>query len=140
MSNESENVTDLMTADEIHHFGIEVVHNYMTENGFEILSVVTDLGINPQIVARKDGELAMVAVRTACYPDKGSIESQEIAQKLIAFADSKNALCYFAPVGIANVDGSNDLEMSLPKKGAPFAVAFEGLLVLTSTDRIAPLR
>ena len=102
----------LMTEDEIHDFGIEIVFNYMKEQDFEVLAVKTDRGPNPQIFARKDGKLVHVAVRTACYPEKGSIESEEMAFQLIRYADQKNAACYFASVGIANASGTNDEEMS----------------------------
>lgn len=127
---------ELMTEDEIHDFGIEIVFNYMKEEGFEILAVKTDRSINPQILASKDGQLTHVAVRTACYPEKGAIESEEMASQLIRYADDKNATCYFASVGIANAGGTNDEEMALPVKGAGFAVAFEGLQILTLSNRV----
>lgn len=133
---ESKTFQELMTEDEIHDFGIEIVFNYMKEEGFEILAVKTDRSINPQILARKDGQLVHVAVRTACYPEKGVLESEEMASQLIRYADEKNATCYFASVGIANAGGTTDEEMSLPVKGSGFAVAFAGLQTLTLSNRV----
>jgi hypothetical protein len=117
----------LMNLDEIHDFGVEIVFTYMQKEGFEILRVNTDRSFSPQIVARKDGQRAHVTVRTACYPDKGAIESFEAASRLFEHAKAENAICYFASVGIANAEGTTDEEMSVPVRGAGFIAAFEGL-------------
>lgn len=125
----------LMTAAEIHDFGVEVVFKYLRDEDYEILAVSTALGVNPQITARKAGKLAFIVVRTACYPGKGRIASKAEAMQCIAHADKHRAICYFASVGIANASGAPDQEMSQPVKGAGFHVAYEGLVVLTSSDR-----
>lgn len=89
----------LMSAEEIHAFGIEVVCKYLQKDGHEIIEINTTPGINPQIVARKDEGLEFIVVRTACYPDKGQIESEQLALQCIAHADRHHAICYFASVG-----------------------------------------
>ncbi len=109
---------------------------HLKKEGYEILSVNTDRTMNPQIVVKKDGQLAFIVVRTACYPNKGVIESGELELKLIDHADKKGAICYFASVGIANAEGQNDEEMSRPVKGAGFHVSYEGLLILTLSNRV----
>jgi hypothetical protein len=119
-----------MTAEEIHDFGIELVFGELRRGGYEILSVDTNLGVNPQIVARKDGKVAFVVVRTACYPKKGTIEDRNLEYELIERADKHGATCYFASLGIANAKGKNDEERSQPIKGNPFHVSYEGLLIL----------
>jgi hypothetical protein len=43
-----------MTAEEIHNFGIEIVVGQLKEKGYEILSVNTELGMNPQVVANRN--------------------------------------------------------------------------------------
>lgn len=43
--------TILMTPEEIHNFGIEVVFKYLKDDGYDIVSVNTELGYNPQIIA-----------------------------------------------------------------------------------------
>lgn len=128
--------TQLMSAAEIHEFGIEVVFQQLQKDGHEILAVNTDLGKNPQIVAKKDNQLQFILVRTACYPKKGEIENDSVAMQAIAHADLNNATCYFASVGIANSSGKTDSEMAVPTKGAGFFVAFEGLVILTRSDRV----
>lgn len=127
---------ELMTAAEIHDFGIEVVFNYLKKEGHEIVSVNTDVGVNPQVIAKKNGQLEFIVVRTACYPSKGQIENDQIASQCIAHADKLKATCYFASVGIANANGKSDAEMAVPLKGAGFHVSFEGLLILTRSDRV----
>ena len=127
---------ELMTAAEIHDFGIEIVFGYLREEGYEIVEVNTDLAMHPQIVATKNGELKFIIVRTASYPSKGQIENDQEASQCFAHADKRGATCYFASVGIANADGADDAEMAVPVKGAPFHVSFDGLVILTSADRV----
>lgn len=126
----------LMTQDDIHDFGVEIVYGWMKKEGYKILGVNTNIEMNPQIIAEKDGQLAHVGVRTTCFPNKGELESHEMAMSLIHHADENNATCYFASVGIANSESEDDAGMSIPQKGAGFFVAFEGLTILTTSDRI----
>ncbi|HSS47035.1 MAG TPA: hypothetical protein VLL03_06455 [Burkholderiales bacterium] len=127
---------ELMTAQEIHDFGIEIVFKQLQKEGHKILSVNIELGTNPQIVARKDGQIEFIIVRTACYPNRGEIESAELALQCVAYADKADAICYFASVGIVNADGKTETEMGTPVKGVGFHAMYEGLLILTRSDRV----
>jgi len=127
---------ELMTEDDIHHFGIDIIAEHSQKVGFEIVSINKDRQYNPQIVAKKHGQLAFIVVRTACYPNKGSIDDTALLDQLISHADQHNAICYFASVGIANSEGQTDKEMSFSIKGAGYYVSFEGLLILTRSDRV----
>ena len=122
-------MADQMTKAEIHDFGVEVVFGFLQREGHEIVAVNTAPSVNPQIVAKKDGQLEFVVVRTACYPDKGVIDAPAKAD-CIEHAVKSGAICYFASVGIANASGSNDAEMALPIKGAGYHVAFNGIELL----------
>ena len=122
--------TQLMTAAEIHDFGVEAVFKQLQKDGYEILGCNSDIGKNPQIVAKKDNLLKFILVRTACYPNKGSLESKAEALQAIIHAESNNATCYFASVGIANAEGKSDVEMAVAVKGAGFFIAYEGLVIL----------
>jgi hypothetical protein len=124
----------IMSTAEIHDFGVEIVFNYLKKEGHEIVSVNSDIDVNPQIVAKKNGQLEFIIVRTACYPSKGQVENNQLAAQCIAYAHKHKAMCYFASVGIANVNGKNDAEMAIPIKGAGFYVSFEGLQILTHSD------
>ena len=120
-----------MTQSEIHDFGVEAVFGFLKKQNYEIDTVNTDITKNPQIVAKRNGQLHFIIVRTACYPSKGKIESDQLTLQFIEHADKNKAVCYFASVGIANSDGKNDLEMAIPVKGAGYYVSFDGLEILT---------
>jgi hypothetical protein len=124
-----------MTIDEIHDFGIEIVFNQLKKEGYEIQSVNTEIGMNPQIIPKKGGQLAFIAVRTACYPEKGRLE-ESVHFQMIEHADEHGANPYFASVGIANADATTEDEMSVPVKGAGFHVAYKGISIITRSDRV----
>ncbi len=119
-------MAEIMTKAEIHDFGIEVVFGYLQREGYEIVGVNADLSMNPQIVAKKEGQLQFIVVRTDCYPAKGILDASSKAL-CIKHALGTDAVCYFASVGIANASGADDAEMSLPVKGAGFHISFSGL-------------
>ncbi len=115
---------------DIHAFGIEIVVQQLQEAGWSVESydAFADRGCDPQIIARKDEEKAFFVVRNDIYPKRGRIESEEVFQRLVRHAEAANASCYFASVSIANSDGKTEEEMSIPIKGAPYHVAFDGLV------------
>jgi hypothetical protein len=117
---------DAMSAEEVQDFGVKAVAEHEAKAGATIVSVQADVGREPQIVARIDGKLAFIAVRTACYPGKGELEPAALV-KLKAQAAEMGATPFFAQVGIANATGKNDEEMAVPIRGAGFYVAYEGL-------------
>jgi len=45
-------------------------------------------------------------------------------------------LPYFASVGIANADCKTESERSIPVKGSGFHIAYNGLLIITRSDRV----
>lgn len=127
--------TEEMTAEEIHRFGIQIVLEDLERNDFKILSVTTEIGRNPQIVAKKEDQLAFVAVRTASYPDKGRLE-EHVHFQMIEHADKFGAIPYFASVGIANAGANTEGERGIAIKGAGFHVSYEGLLIISRSDRV----
>ena len=124
-----------MTIAEIHDFGIEIVFNQLKKEGFEIQGVNTDIGMNPQIIAKKGSQLVFIAVRTACYPEKGQLEESAHFQ-MIEHADKHGAIPYLASVGISNANAKTAEEMSVPIKGGGFHVAYQGMLIITRSDRV----
>lgn len=125
---------ETMSDEEIHDFGAEVVFTQLKKDGVEIKAVNTDLETNPQIVAMINNHLAFIAVRTACYPEKGVLQKSEHSKKLLQHADNQNAIPYFASVGIANAEAKTDSEMGIPIKGAGFHIAYNGLETITEFD------
>lgn len=121
---------ELMTAEDIHAFGVEIVHDQLVEAGWSIESadVYADPLELPQITAMKEGELGFFVVRTDIYPKRGRIEGEETFQKLVRYANSRGGSCYFASVSIANSEGKTEEEMAIPVKGVAYNVAFDGLV------------
>lgn len=122
---------ELMSAADIHAFGVEVVFKQLEKDGWIIQSadVEADIMSEPQIVAQKDGEFAFFVVRTGVYPGRGRFdEGQEAFDTLVKHASEHGASCYFASVGIANSNGTTDEEMSVPVKGVAFNIQFDGLI------------
>ena len=120
-----------MSPADVHAFGIEIVYKQLQKDGWVIDSadVLADLASEPQIVAKKDGELAFFVVRTGVYPNRGRFdEGREAFDTLVKHAKAHGASCYFASVGIANADGDSEEEMSRAGKGAGFNVEFNGLV------------
>ncbi len=120
-----------MTGEDIHAFGVEIVFKQLEKDGWVIESAnaLADINTEPQIIARKDDEVAFFVVRTAVYPQRGRFEEgQEVFEKLVRHAKVHGATCYFASVGIANSEGNTDEEMSVPAKGVAYHVEFNGLV------------
>jgi len=121
---------ELMTEEDVHAFGVEIVYKQLTEAGWTVESadVLSDREVNPQIIANRDGETAFFVVRTAIHPGRGRIEGEEVFRTLVKHAADNGATCYFASVGIANSEGKTEEEMAVPVKGVAYHVAFDGLL------------
>ena len=122
---------ELMTKEDIHAFGVEIVYKQLEMDGWRMQSadVNADLRTEPQIIADKDGEFAFFIVRTDIHPGRGRFEEgQEAFNRLVRHARSHGASCYFASVGIANSEGESDEEMSTPVKGVAYHVQFDGLI------------
>ena len=130
---------EMMTREEIQDFGVQIVYEEMARDGYEILGANPSLAMTPQIVARKNGRLCFVVVRTDIYPNKGKLADDREAFYNLEHAERNNALCYFASVGICNsaaADAGDEKAMGIPVRDGGFYVDFEGLKVLTTIDRI----
>lgn len=121
----------MMTAADIHAFGVEILFKQLEKDGWVIDSadVLADLNTEPQLVAKKDGELAFFVVRTDVYPKRGRFEEGKKAfNTLVRHAKAHGASCYFASIGIANAEGESEEGMSVPAKGVGYNVQFDGLI------------
>lgn len=61
-----------MTMQEIHEFGIEIVFNQLKKEGYEIQSVNTEFGMNPQIVGKKRKSISLYCCTYSMLPRKRS--------------------------------------------------------------------
>lgn len=120
----------LMSDDDIHAFGVEIVFKQLEQAEWMIESAdaLADRTTHPQIVAHRNGETGFFVVRTAMHPARGRIEGEEVFTSLVRHAREHGASCYFASVGIANSKGKTEEEMSVPVKGVAYQVVFDGLL------------
>lgn len=128
-----------MTEDEIHDFGIEIVANQLIKEGHELVDVNSDPDQNPQIVARLNGQLAFITVRTAVYPRDGEINDQSLIDMLIIHAKNHGAVPYFASVGIANSKGyehGDENEIGIPIRGERYYANYRGLKIIAHVDQI----
>jgi hypothetical protein len=131
---------EMMTGEEIHEFGVQIVCERMAGEGFEILGANPSPTMIPQIVARKDGRLCFVIVRTDLYPNKGRLAGDKEFFYILEHAERNEALCYFAGVGICNavaVETGDGRAMGTAVRDQGFYVDFDGLKLLTTFDRIA---
>jgi hypothetical protein len=122
--------TELLTEQEIHAFGIQILIKKLEIDGWVMDSAdpFVDRITHPQIVAHKDGEIGHFVVRTAMHPNKGRIEGEEAFQNQVRHAKQHGATCYFASLGIASGAGESEEEKSTPIKGVSYHVSFEGLI------------
>ncbi|MCG6535534.1 MAG: hypothetical protein L7F78_12785 [Syntrophales bacterium LBB04] len=130
---------ELMTREEIQDFGVQIVYEEMARDGYEILGANPSLAMTPQIVARKNGQLCFVVVRTDVYPNKGKLNGDKELFYNLEHAERNNAVCYFASVGICSSDAAktgDEKAMGIPAKGSGFCVDFDGLKVMTTIDRV----
>lgn len=116
----------MMTDEELHYLGIKVVYKDLVDNGYEVLNVRKELDVNPQILAKKNDRFVFVAVKTARYPEMGVLQPH-VASDVLHVAQKRNALCYFASVGIANANGETEEEMSKPVAGGEHYINYDGL-------------
>jgi len=128
-----------LTREEIQNFGVQIVYEEMVRDGYEILGANPSLAMTPQIVARKNGRLCFVVVRTDVYPNKGRLSDDREVFYNLEHAERNDALCYFASVGICNsaaAEAGDEKAMGIPVREGGFYVDFDGLKVLTTLDRI----
>jgi hypothetical protein len=130
---------ELMTREDIQNFGVQIVYEEMAREGYEILGANPSTAMTPQIVARKDGQLYFVVVRTDIYPNKGRLAGDKELFYNLEHAERNNAVCYFASIGICNsaaVEAGDEKAMGIPVKGNGFYVDFDGLKAMTTVERI----
>lgn len=111
----------------LHFFGIRVVYKYLVDQGYEVLNIRRETGIDPQILARKDDVLFFIVVRTAFFPNMG-ILTPEVASRVTLHALRHKAVCRFASVGVANALGDTDEEMGRPEEDGEYYINFKGLM------------
>ena len=113
---------------ELHNLAMEVVGKRMEEDGFEFMTVNSELQKDPQFVCLKDKKLHFVIVRAISYPDNPLTYDKVLMETVRSHAEKFEAKTYYAGVGLAHAD---NYELPLTSKD-PYAVNFQGLQIIES--------
>lgn len=115
-----------LTDEQLHLLGIKAVYTHLVNEGYTILNVRQEAGVDPQILATLHNERHFVVVRTARFPHMGALQPRTAA-RVLEHAQKHKAICQFASVGIANAEGDTDEEMAQPKVNGEYYINFKGL-------------
>jgi hypothetical protein len=121
---------EAFTEAEIHRLGVHVIREELLQEGWIILEFNVNPKVNPQIIARRNGTLGHVLVRTARHPNRGAVENDDIARSCMEHASRHNARCYFAGLRVSHAESArlhDERAMAVPFKGEGVLVAFSGL-------------
>ena len=123
----------LLSQQEIHQMGMNLVGKHLVENGFEFLAIKSKLGHSPQFVCLKnEKELFFVLVRTVIFPNNPDDYDEIWMLKMKKHAIEKKARLLYAGIGIAD---SCDM-MAKPKKGQESFINYKGLVEISlSTEK-----
>jgi len=91
---------DLLSKQEIHEFGIDIIYKYAQQEGFEVIDGTTDLIQNPQLVLKKNGQLYFVMVKTGSADGTHLTYDRDLAMQVFNTAKTHNAKVLFAGVGL----------------------------------------
>lgn len=90
----------MLTKQEIHEFGIDIIYKYSQQEGYEIVDGTTDLNLNPQLVLKKNGQLYFVMVKTGPADGTHLTYDKDLALQVFNNAKPHNAKVLFAGVGL----------------------------------------
>jgi hypothetical protein len=91
---------DLLSNQEIHEFGIDIIYKYAQQEGFEVVDGTTDLNQNPQLVLKKNGQLYFVMIKTGSADGTHLTYDRDLAMQVFNSAKPHNAKVLFAGVGL----------------------------------------
>lgn len=94
---------DLLTKQEIHEFGIDIIYKYAQKKGYEVVDGTTDLNLNPQLILKKNGQLYFVMVKTGPADGTHLTYNRDLAMQVFNNAKTHNAKVLFAGVGLSCV-------------------------------------
>lgn len=97
---ENVNPNDLLTKQEIHKFGIDIIYKYAQQEGYEIVDSTTDINQNPQLVIKKNGQLYFVMVKTGPADGTHLTYDKDLGMQVYNNAKTHNAKVLFAGVGL----------------------------------------
>ncbi len=119
---------EMIKKQELHNLAMEVVGKRMKEDGFEFMTVNSELQKDPQFVCLKDKKLHFVIVRAISYPDNPLDYDKALMETVRSHAEKFEAKTYYAGVGLAHAE---NYELPLTTKD-PYAINFQGLQQIES--------
>ena len=117
----------MLNEQDLHNTAMEVVGKQLEQDGFEFMTVNSELKKDPQFVCLKDKKLHFVIVRAVQYPSNPVLYDGLLMEKVRAHAEKFEARTYYAGVGLANAD---NYELPLTQE-VPFAINYQGLQEIT---------
>ena len=115
---------------ELHNTAMEVVGKALEKEGFEFMTVNSQLKKDPQFVCLKDKKLHFVIVRAVKYPINPIDYDGVLMEKVRAHAEKFEARTYYAGVGLAH-----GVDYNLPiSKDASMAINYQGLQEITINE------
>ncbi len=119
---------ELEPKQDIHELGVNYVKDLLDRVGFTIHDVNKDPNHHFQLFVQINKRAMLIAVRTACHPDVGTID--EATQKeLIKASKKRNAVPHFAGLSLTAKTGSDNQEGDLTQRGS-CEVIFNGMTVV----------
>lgn len=119
---------DMMTREEIHLFGLDIVRAFLEKEEYKIRMVNRKYGSCPQILAEKEGVRYAIAVETEVAPFTGRLV-EGLRNTMLKYVENQKMEACFASVGIGS--SNRDLfHQGLAIRGDGFFVRYEGLEIL----------
>lgn len=119
---------DLEPKQNIHEVGVNYVKDLLDRVGFTIHDVNKDPNHHFQLFVQINKRAMLIAVRTACSPDVGTID-KATQKELIKESKKRNAVPHFAGLSLTAKTGSDNQEGDLTEGGA-HEVIFSGMTVV----------
>lgn len=127
---------ELMTEQEIHEFGLQVLIQYLQGKGYDIEFAQPDKKSLPHIVAKSGEQLTFIIAATDIYPNKGKISDADKGAVLehAKNFDAQSACAYLGLVNAEGVEKNDKALMSKAFKNARFMTDFGGLEFICFED------
>ena len=116
-----------LNPEEIIEFGLRHAYGKLVKEGFEVLSVMPESNMDPQILAKKEEQLYFIIIRTEVYPNVGDLPSISRISQVNEHAKKHNAKTKFISLGILNANAKTEEEKSILYKGGEFYINYSGL-------------
>lgn len=127
---------ELMTEQEIHLFGLQVLIQFLESKGYEIEFAQPDKASLPHVVVKMGEQITFIIAATDVYPNKGKVSDADKAA-VLEHAKQFNANCACAYLGIANAVGVEKKDKALMGKAyrnTRFVTDFGGLEFICFED------